>query len=186
MNQHKALKRHKKFVQDREAARTQLAAMTAERDGLLEMYRKVTIEQRSTTIWAQKAEEQLAEALTVLDPAVPGQGLVDAARQVKQVAISEAANAEELERQLKQANTEIARLQALDEDRNVQKLRTRLRTKSAELEDAHRKVREQGELLQQAAYALQHANKDMALLGKEPMAEVHQEERRIVLTDEAR
>ena len=54
--------------------------------------------------WA-KDRLQIDEAMAVLQPNMPESGLVDACRQVKQVAISEADNAERLEADLK-AETE--------------------------------------------------------------------------------
>ncbi len=60
------------------------------------------------TLRAENARltEERAEALKVLSPSMPESGLVDACRQVKQVAISEADNSEKLELALQQAQAE--------------------------------------------------------------------------------
>lgn len=56
------------------------------------------------------AESQIAEAMDVLSPSMRGSGLVDACRQVKQAAISEAGNARKLEALLAERDTQIAEM----------------------------------------------------------------------------
>ena len=59
-----------------------------------------------------EAEQQIAEAIEALQPNMPTSGLVDACRQVKQVAISEADNAEKAEHCIQQQAQAIQTLRA--------------------------------------------------------------------------
>lgn len=59
-------------------------------------------------------QQEIDAAMRVLNPNVPTSGLVDAARQVKQVAIVEAENSLMLEKKLQQQQQEIERLRAVE------------------------------------------------------------------------
>ncbi len=59
-----------------------------------------------------RERQEIAHAMKVLAPNVPESGLVDAARQVKQVAITEAENSTLLERKCQEQAQEIERLKA--------------------------------------------------------------------------
>jgi hypothetical protein len=60
----------------------------------------------------QEAVREIAEAMTVLAPNMPSSGLVDACKQVKQAAISEANNSTKLEADLHHAHEARERLRA--------------------------------------------------------------------------
>lgn len=174
MNQAKAAKNHRKFVRQRDEAVSALARMTDERNELLN--------------WQKKTRE----ASTELDKVVMGKirqletALAEAHAAVRESERCRSAEAEvalnanrELRKKLDDANV---KLRAAAEESDP-KLRERLRKKSERLEEAERELRQKNDLLSKAARALQHANADMALLGKEPVAEVKVPEQRVIATD---
>lgn len=59
----------------------------------------------------QEAEQEIAAAMVILAPNIQSSGLVDACKQVKQVAISEADNSEKFEAKLQEIRAERAKLE---------------------------------------------------------------------------